>query len=88
MPVLRQLRMAVTQPEIVVMVVEVVGGYFFPFLDGCDCPTGKSEVILGIADGVGGAGVVEDGGDGEETLDIHIFVRVLTNDIGIGVYYS
>ena len=35
-----------------------------------DSLAGKGEVVAGIADGVGRAGVVEDRGDGEQALRI------------------
>ena len=37
-----------------------------------DCLTLELVAVRGEADGVGGAGVVDDGGDGEEALDVHL----------------
>ena len=39
-----------------------------------DCLARELVSVRGEADGVGGAGVVDDGGDGEEALDVHLGV--------------
>ena len=88
MPVFRQLRLPVAQAKIEVVIVQVVCGYFFPFLDGHHRSAGKCEVILCKADCVGCAGMVEDGGDGEQSLQVNILVRVFTNNVSIRINYS
>ena len=65
--------------------MEVVGGQLLSFLDCHHRPAGEGEVVPGEADGVGRAGVVEDGGDGEEPLQVHILGGVLPDDVGVGV---
>ena len=48
-------------------------------------PTDEGKVVGGEADRVGGAGVVQDGGDGEEALQVDVLVGVLPDDVGVGV---
>ena len=68
-----------------VLVVQIVRSQLLPLLDVSDGPAGEAEVLPGEADGVCHAGVVDDGCDGEYSLNVHIPVRVLSNYIGIGV---
>ena len=71
-----------------VVIVEIVCGQFFSFLDVCHCPAGECEVVPGKADCVGCAGMVDDGGDGEQSLEVNILVWVLTNYVRIGINNS
>ena len=68
--------------------MEIVGGDLLSFLDWRHCSTSEGEVVVGKTDGVGGAGMIEDGHDGEQTLEVSVFVGILTDDVGIGVQYS
>ena len=85
---LRQFWMAIAEPEVVVVVVKVIGCYLLPFLDGHNSPAGEGEVVLRVADCVRCAGMVQNRGDGEESLDVNIFVWVFTNNICICIYHS
>ena len=71
-----------------VVVVEVVGGELFSSLDWHHSSAGKGEIILSIADGVRGAGMVEDGCDGVQSTDVNILVRIFSNNVSICVNYS
>ena len=68
-----------------VLVVQIVRSQLLPLLDVSDGPAGEAEVFPGKADGVCHAGVVDYGCDREQSLNIHIPVRVLSNYIRIGV---
>ena len=52
----------------VVVIVEIVGRQLLPSLDVNGGPAGEPEPVRGEADRVGGAGVVDDGSDWEQTL--------------------
>ena len=68
-----------------IVIVEIVGGDLLPRLDRDHGPTGEGEVVVGETDGVGGAGVVQDGHDGKQSLDVGVLVGILTDDVGVGV---
>ena len=51
-----------------VVIVEIVGRQLLPSLDVNGGPAGEPEPVRGEADRVGGAGVVDDGSDWEQTL--------------------
>ena len=65
--------------------VMVVGGEFFSFLDWHDRSAGEGEIILRVADCVGGARMVEDGCYGVESLDVNILVGIFSNNIAVCV---
>ena len=65
--------------------MQIVCGKFFAFLDIFDCSAGKCEIIPRKADGVGRTRMVDDGGDGEQSLKVNIFVWVFTDNISICV---
>ena len=85
-PVVLELTDPVGVAEAVILIVEVVGGDLRTLGDVLHCPADEPEVISGEADCVGLAGVVDDGAGGEETLDVHVLVLVLPDDVGVGVY--
>ena len=64
-----------------VLVVKIVGSQLISLLDVSDSSADKAEVLPGKTDGVRHAGVVDDGGDREESLNVNILVRVFSKDI-------
>ena len=88
MPELGELRSPVTETVIVVVVVEVVGGQLAPFLDVNHCTANEFEVVRGEADGVGVAGMIDDGGDREQSLDVDIPVWILADNVSVRINNS
>ena len=83
MPELGELRCPVTEAVAVVVVVKVVSRQLATFLDVNHCSADELEVVRGEADGVGVAGMIDDGRDGEQSLDVDVPVWILSNDISV-----
>ena len=86
MPEIRKFRQAVTQSKEVVVIMKIIGGDFFTLLNSLHCSTRELKIVSCKANCVGSTGVVDDGGDREESLNINIFVGILADDISIGIY--
>ena len=65
MPELGELGSSVGEAVVVVLVVQVVGGQLLTLLDVHHRSAAELVVVSGVADGVGGAAVVDDGRDRE-----------------------